>query len=144
MVTLREKVLWLLSFFSVSVKFFLLELVRLVLMAIGWFSVGVGAFGAIPGNPLPTVPFLIFAAWCFKHSSPELLVWLQNVKYLGPVLRDWQNNKRISVRTKKIAMVSIILSFSYSIYDAENLFVKFLLLMVAVCVSWYILSRTST
>lgn len=38
---------------------------------------------------MPTVPFLIVAAWAAARSSPRLHRWLLSHKHFGPALRDW-------------------------------------------------------
>lgn len=140
---LREKIYDLWECFLVSVGFVAQVLLRPLLLVIGWCCVGLGFFGAIPGNPIPTVPLLLLALWCFKHSSPERYEWLLNSKYLGPPLRDWQDTRRISKETKMVALVTIMLSFSWSIYIVKPLYLRFFLFCVAVLVSWFILKQKS-
>jgi len=38
---------------------------------------------------MPTVPFLVAAAWAAARSSPRLHAWLMAHKRFGPWLRDW-------------------------------------------------------
>ncbi len=143
MKSLHGNVLYVVAVCLLSAQYVFDQLVRGTLIAVGLISTTIGVWGAIPLNPCPTAPFVIFAGWCFERSSPALHYWLRNLKYLGPILREWQDKKRISRKTKKIAITSIILSFSYTIYNAENFFLKLVLLTIAVTVSSYILTRNS-
>lgn len=46
----------------------------------------VGAFLPI----LPTVPFVLLAAWAAARSSPRLAAWLESHATYGPHIRDWR------------------------------------------------------
>lgn len=45
---------------------------------------------------LPTVPFVLLAAWCFARSSPRLEHWLLEHKRYGPHIRAWRTSRSIS------------------------------------------------
>lgn len=47
----------------------------------------VGAFVPV----MPTVPFILVAAWAATRSSPRLSRWLEEHPQLGPPIRDWRN-----------------------------------------------------
>ena len=49
---------------------------------------------------LPTVPFLVAAAWAAARSSPRLHAWLLAHKRFGPWLRDWSEAGVVSRRAK--------------------------------------------
>ncbi len=117
-------------------------LLRLMYLSIGCIFTALAIFGAY--TPLvPAIPFALVAAWCFKQSSPRLHTWLRNLKFIGPMLRDWEDHKRISLRSKKIALASIVLGFSYSIYTVNTLTLKLFLVILAIAVSTFILTRKS-
>ncbi len=63
---------------------------------------------------LPTVPFLLLAAFCFARSSARLHRWLLGHPKLGPPIRDWQNKGAISPRAKRLATLSIGVTFAVS------------------------------
>ncbi len=46
----------------------------------------VGAFLPV----LPTVPFILLAAWAASRSSPRLSAWLESHASYGPHIRDWR------------------------------------------------------
>ena len=49
---------------------------------------------------LPTVPFLVAAAWAAARSSPRLHAWLLAHKRFGPWLRDWSEAGVVPRRAK--------------------------------------------
>lgn len=56
---------------------------------------------------VPTVPFMLLAAFCFARSSQKLHDWLLAHPVFGPAIVDWRRNGAISRRGKSIATVSI-------------------------------------
>lgn len=64
---------------------------------------------------LPTVPFMLLAAFCFARSSPQLHHWLINHPVFGPPITDWQERGAISRRGKIAATVSIAAVFALSL-----------------------------
>ncbi len=75
----------------------------------GLFFVGLGIFGlALP--ILPTVPFLILAAWCFGKSNPAFeRKLLQHPRY-GKPIRDWREKGAIS----KVGKIAATFAFATS------------------------------
>lgn len=61
---------------------------------------------------LPTVPFLLLAAFCFARSSPRLHDRLLAHPRFGPPIRDWRAQGAISRRAKWIATVSMSCAFA--------------------------------
>ena len=64
---------------------------------------------------LPTVPFILLAAFCFARSSERLHDWLINHRQFGPMIADWQRNGAIHRRAKVAATVSIAAVFAISL-----------------------------
>lgn len=54
---------------------------------------------------LPTVPFLLLAAWAAELSSPRLLHWLESHPRLGPPITDWRHGGMVRRRAKWTATV---------------------------------------
>ncbi|MDD9179071.1 MULTISPECIES: YbaN family protein [Aliivibrio] len=106
-----------------------------------WFFIGVialvlGLIGVFLPL-LPTTPFLIFASACFMRASPRIHAWLIKHPYLGPPIVEWQACKTIKASIKKKAFVMIVLSFLLSIIIAPVLWVKFLLLVLAITLLYW-------
>jgi len=76
-----------------------------------WAGVGgLGLICALIGTVLPvvpTVPFLLLAAFGFARSSPRWHAWLMRHPRFGPPLVAWREHRAISGRVKLIALVSM-------------------------------------
>lgn len=82
---------------------------------LGWFSLGLGIVGVfLP--VLPTVPFLLLAAFCFERGSPQWHRWMMEHKTFGPPLRQWREHRVIRPWAKAMALICISLSVTYVIY----------------------------
>lgn len=75
-------------------------------LAGGLVALGLGAVGVVLPL-LPTVPFLLLAAFCFARSSERLHQWLLGHHTFGPPIRDWEERGAIGRRAKWIATVSM-------------------------------------
>ena len=64
---------------------------------------------------LPTVPFLLLAAFLFARSSERLHNWLLSHPRLGPPIEDWQSRGAINPSAKRLATVSIVVVFGISL-----------------------------
>jgi uncharacterized protein len=63
--------------------------VRWALLALAIASLLLGVVGIfLP--VLPTVPFILLAAWAAARSSPRLSAWLENHPKFGSHIRDWR------------------------------------------------------
>jgi len=65
---------------------------------------------------LPTVPFLLLAAFCFARSSERAHKWLLNHPKLGPPIKDWQKSGAIRLPAKKMATICVIAAFMISVF----------------------------
>jgi len=83
---------------------------RLFWNAAGLIFVGVGIVGAFVPL-LPTVVFMLVAAYCFARGSQRLHDWLMAHPQFGPPIRDWRAYGAIRRPAKRMAMVAIALSF---------------------------------
>ncbi|WP_298851363.1 YbaN family protein [uncultured Ruegeria sp.] len=72
---------------------------------------------------LPTVPFLLLAAFFFARSSSRLHNWLLSHQLFGPLILDWQSSGAIRPVAKKAATVSVAAVFGISILMSAPIFV---------------------
>ena len=75
---------------------------------LGFFFLGLGLAG-IPLPILPTTPFILLSAWFFARSSPRWHQWLINSELFGPMIRNWEEQRCVSCRTKVVAISSMAL-----------------------------------
>jgi len=85
---------------------------------LGWTCVGLGAIGAVL-PVMPTVPFLLLAAFCFERGSPRLHRWLMEHKTFGPSLSNWRNHRVIRPHAKAMSVACISASVVYVLYFRE-------------------------
>jgi len=89
---------------------------------------------------LPTAIFLILASACFIKSSPNANEWLRNHKILGAYIKNYQDKSGLTIKAKvfNVALLWImILNSAY--FFTEELFIKLLLLAIAIGVTIHLL-----
>lgn len=80
----------------------------------GGISLGLAMVGVLLPL-LPTVPFLLLAAFCFARSSERLHAWLLSHPRLGPPIADWRERGAIARPAKWAATGSILAAFALSL-----------------------------
>ena len=85
---------------------------------------------------LPTVPFLILAAFCFARSDPALEARIMNHPIYGPPIRTWREKSAVSRRGKVAATFAFSGSivFGYLTLPAPWVFLP--PVIAVVCLSW--------
>lgn len=93
---------------------------------------------------LPTTPLLILSAYCFSKGSQRLHQWLLTRPRIGPMIKDWEDNKVIRPRAKLLSTFMIILLFGYTlIYVEVAIWIKLLSTLIGISVLTFILTRKS-
>lgn len=75
----------------------------------GFLALGLGLIGAFLPL-LPTVPFVILAAFCFARGHPAWEARLLAHRHFGPHIRAWRERGSISRRGKAMALGAFALS----------------------------------
>lgn len=84
---------------------------RALFACVGGVMLLLGLIGIV--TPLlPTVPFLILAAWCFGKSSPRLEAWMLNHPRFGQSLRRWREQGAIPRRAKWMAVAGMTIGYA--------------------------------
>jgi len=111
---------------------------KYLLIIVGCLSLGLGVIGMfLP--VLPTTPFLLLSAGCFLRSSKSLYDWLLNHKHLGGYIRDFIEYKAISKIIKITIITTLWATILLSVMIVEIIWVKILLILIAIGVSVHIL-----
>ncbi|WP_293677887.1 YbaN family protein [uncultured Phenylobacterium sp.] len=90
-------------------------MLRRVHFAAGVVSLVLGAIGVVLPL-LPTVPFIILAAYCFGRSDPRLERWLLEHPRFGPTIRQWRERGAISRKGKVAATLTFLVSIALAVF----------------------------
>jgi uncharacterized membrane protein YbaN (DUF454 family) len=113
---------------------------RLMWNAAGFASFGLGAVGAVLPL-LPTVPFMLLAAFCFARGSERFHDWLVDHPTFGPAIRDWRAHGAISRRGKFWAVLAISAALAMSLLLGVRPMILGIQAAVMSCVLVFILTR---
>ena len=113
---------------------------RYFLIIIACFSILLGLIGIFLPL-LPTTPFFILALACFARSSEHLHQKLLNAPYIGPILVDWEVDKKIDKQRKKQIILIVLTSFAISIAILHNRFYLQLLLLLIMAILLFFIYR---
>jgi len=115
---------------------------RLVYLAAGWISVGLGTVGAfVP--VMPTTCFMIAALFFFSKSSPALENKLLRHPRYGATLRMWVAHSVIPVEIKVVAVTSLMISAAIVAATVVNMMMVVGVIATLALVAFYILTRPS-
>ncbi len=114
---------------------------RAVLVILGFLALAVGIVGAF--LPLiPTVDLVLLAAFLFSRSSERFDRWLATNRFFGGIVRDWRSGRGFTVRSKVVATVGIVTTFSLSIWwSHETTVLRVALGLLGLGIVWYVLSQ---
>lgn len=116
---------------------------KVLFISFGFLFVTLGVFGIFLPI-MPTTIFLIIASYFFMKSSPELYEKLLNNKYLGKYIKDYKEKKGMPKKAKINAILLLWISITISGYFfTENIYLRVLLLIIAIGVTSYIASIKS-
>ena len=112
---------------------------RYLYLISGFLLVVIGVIGIFLPI-LPTTIFLILASACFVKSSPRANEWLRNHKILGAYIKNYQDKTGLTFKAKvfNIAFLWIMISSS-AYFFTEELYIKLLLLAIAIGVTIHLL-----
>jgi len=116
------------------------KILKYILIGFGWIFVALGIIGIFV--PLmPTTVFFILAAASFARSSDRFYSWLINHPRFGKFIKDYREKRGMPLKSKIIAVGMLYLTIGSSAYFfTDSLWVRLLLISIAIGVSTYILS----
>lgn len=113
-------------------------MVRAVLLICGGLALLAGLV-AIFLPLLPATPPLILAAACFARAHRPFHRWMLAQRLIGPMLLEWRDYGSIPYRTKVVAIVTMLISFSATILlVVKPLWLKALLAVFALALTYWI------
>ncbi|MEP5938320.1 MAG: YbaN family protein [Erythrobacter sp.] len=108
---------------------------RPLYLAGGIISAGLGIIGAaLP--IMPTVPFLLLAAFCFARSNPALEQRILDHPTWGPQVQDWRERRAISRRSKIMAIGAMSVGAVFTWFALGPPWVYLSLAILLVSGSW--------
>ncbi len=88
---------------------------------------------------VPTTPFLLLTATCYARGSETFYIWLLTNRYFGHYIRDWRENRGISIPLKIwITFVLVVVMGASAYFFVPLVPVRVLLLAIGTGVSIYI------
>jgi uncharacterized protein len=113
---------------------------RLPYAILAYLCVGLAMIGVVlPG--VPTVPFLLLAAWAASRGSERLHGWLYAHPRFGQALIDWERNRAISRRTKVVTVILLATSWLIMYWRVDNPWLLAGLALLFTAVATFVLSR---
>lgn len=110
---------------------------RNILLGIAWISLILGGIGIFLPL-LPTTPFILLSAFCFQKSSERFHQWILNSPIFGKYIRDYQEQKGITLKNKIVAITFMALGMSFSAYKVPNTYMRISLAVIFIAVSYHI------
>ncbi len=108
----------------------------------GTLSLVVGIIGIfLP--VLPTTPLLLLAAFCYYRGSKRLYDWLMQHPKLGRYIKNFRENKIIPRHAKVYILTLLWASLLFCTYILDPILLKILMMVIAIGVTWHILSYRS-
>ena len=112
---------------------------RIIYIILGSFFLILGAIGIFVPL-LPTTPFWLLTCWFYIRSSEKLYNRVMSNRHFGPYIRNYMVDKAIPLRSKIISVAVMWLSAIFtSLFLVDILWVKILLILISIGVSWHIL-----
>jgi uncharacterized protein len=101
----------------------------------GVIATGLGVIGIFLPI-MPTVPFLILAAFCFARSNPALEARIMNHPIYGPPIRTWRENGAVSRRGKWAATLAFSASIIFGYFTLSGHWLYVPPTIAVICLSW--------
>ncbi len=115
---------------------------KLLYLLLGTLSLILGIIGIfLP--VLPTTPLLLLTAFCYYRGSSRMYDWLMNHPKLGPYIRNFREHRMIPRRVKAYILTMLWLSLLFCAYILHPIWLKCLMIAIAIGVTIHILSYKS-
>lgn len=100
---------------------------KILYMIVGCISLGLGIIGVILPI-LPTVPFVLLAAFCFARSSERLNGWFKNTKLYRE--NNIKNGMTKRVKIRMMCSVTLLMSIGFIMMGLKGIVVGNIVLLI--------------
>lgn len=100
---------------------------KILYMIVGCISLGLGIIGVILPI-LPTVPFVLLAAFCFARSSERLNGWFKNTKLYRE--NNIKNGMTKRVKIRIMCSVTLLMSIGFIMMGLKDIAVGNIVLLI--------------
>lgn len=115
---------------------------KLLYLLLGTLSLILGIIGIfLP--VLPTTPLLLLTAFCYYRGSSRMYDWLMSHPKLGPYIRNFREHRMIPRHVKAYILTMLWLSLLFCAYILHPIWLKCLMIAIAIGVTIHILSYKS-
>jgi len=115
---------------------------RYLYILLGTFSLVMGIIGIfLP--VLPTTPLLLLTAFCYYRGSERMYNWLMSHPRLGTYIRNFREHRVIPRKVKAYILTLLWASLLFCAYILHPIWLKCLMIAIAIGVTWHILSYKS-
>jgi uncharacterized membrane protein YbaN (DUF454 family) len=114
---------------------FTTTLTRTFWMVLGFIFVAIGIIGYITPM-MPGLVFFLMATFCFAKGSRKFLRLLISNKYVGQQIIDFKRGKGMTMRTKIIAIITMLVSMFISAFFSFSFTFSFASAMQALLLSY--------
>lgn len=117
-----------------------MRLVRVIWVVLAALSFGVGVLGLFVPL-LPTTEFMLLAVLCAAKGSTRFETWIRSRRYVGPLLKNWENERAISRRSKYVAVGMIVASATATILHLGSGWLPWTIIVVLIAVAVWLITR---
>lgn len=100
---------------------------KILYIMIGCISLGLGIIGVILPN-LPTVPFVLLAAFCFAKSSEKMDGWFKNTKLYRE--NNIKNGMTKQVKIRIMCSVTLLMSIGFIMMGLKGIVIGNIVLLI--------------
>lgn len=113
---------------------------RYIALFLAYFFLILALIGVVlPG--IPTVPFLMLAAWFSAKGSERLHRWLYEHPHFGKLLIDWETQQAISRKSKVVAVLMLLVSLVVTYRHFNSVWALAGITLLFATVAAYLVSR---
>jgi len=117
---------------------------KIAYIILGTISLVLGTLGIVLPL-LPTTPFYLLTAWLYMRGSKKMYDKVMSNKYFGTIVRSFQEDKSISLKTKIVTVTMLWVTISLSAFlVVSSWWIRLLLLAIAIGITVHVLSYRTT